>query len=249
MKTVGHSVILVPSLWRVLPIIPSSSTDMPSLITVALNKEKAFLGKKTVHTKSPSSSPPLSLDITSALSDYLSFPPSFTHLSSKAFTQLLINSFVNRLLLSWQTIDITVKDCSGINPHNAPLHPHDAWTTNTLSIQSPSHRTIRNTTLQRPRIYHWTPFPTPTLLHRMTHMRERLDRNRNPANQRQVSPSRLIHSLTLNNHIPNPAKRHVDRSSSKRRCCNRFQFRHVYSSSSPHTPSLRMTSWEPHSWQ
>ena len=75
--TVAHSRILVPSLWRVLSITLSSQTDMPSLTTVTLDKEKAFLGKKTVHTKSPSSSPPLSLDITSALSDYLSFPPSF----------------------------------------------------------------------------------------------------------------------------------------------------------------------------
>ena len=73
---------------------------MPSLTTVALDKEKAFLCKKTVHTKSPSSSPPLSLDISPALSDYLSFPPSFTHLSSKPFTQLLINPFTNRLLHS-----------------------------------------------------------------------------------------------------------------------------------------------------
>ena len=56
---------------------------MPSLITVTLSKAHAFNYKKTVHTKSPSSSsPPLSLDITPALSDYLSFPPFFTHLSS-----------------------------------------------------------------------------------------------------------------------------------------------------------------------
>ena len=79
--TVAHSPILAPLLWRVLPIIPSSQTDMPALTTVALDKEKAFLYKKTVHTKSPSSSPPLSLDISPALSDYLSFPPSFTHTS------------------------------------------------------------------------------------------------------------------------------------------------------------------------
>ena len=99
---------------------------MPSLTTVTLDTEKAFLCKITVHTKSPSSSPPSFLDITPALSSYLSFPPSFTHLSSKPFTQLLINPFVHRLLHSWQTKGITVKDCSGMDPHNAPLHPHDA---------------------------------------------------------------------------------------------------------------------------
>ena len=73
---------------------------MPSLTTVTLSEYYSFKYKKTVHTNSSSSSPPLSLDITPALSDYLSFPPSFTHLSSKPFTQLLINPFGNRLLLS-----------------------------------------------------------------------------------------------------------------------------------------------------
>ena len=73
---------------------------MPSLTTVTLDKEKAFKEKETVHTKSSPSSSPSSLDIPPALSDYLSFPPSFTHLSSKPFTQLLINPFGNRLLHS-----------------------------------------------------------------------------------------------------------------------------------------------------
>ena len=100
MKAVGHSVILVSSLWRVFSFTLSSQTDMPSLTTVTLDKEMAFLCKKTVHTKSPSSPPPLSLDIPPALSAYLSFPLSFTHLSSKPFTQLLINPFVTRLLHS-----------------------------------------------------------------------------------------------------------------------------------------------------
>ena len=93
---------------------------MPSLTTVTLSKAHAFNYKKTVHTKSPSSSsPPLSLDITPALSDYLSFPPFFTHLSSTP-DHALLTAF------STHGKDITVKDCSGINPHNAPLHPHDA---------------------------------------------------------------------------------------------------------------------------
>ena len=73
---------------------------MPSLTTVTLNKARAFLCKETVHTKSVSPSSPLSLDISPALSSYLSFPPSFIHTSSKPFTQLLINPFTNRLLHS-----------------------------------------------------------------------------------------------------------------------------------------------------
>ena len=97
---------------------------MPSLTTVALNKEYTFNYKETVKTKSsPSSSSPSSLDIPSALSSYLSFPPYFTHLFSKPFTLLLILPFVHRLLHSWQTTDITVKDCSGMDPYNTPLHP------------------------------------------------------------------------------------------------------------------------------
>ena len=167
---------------------------MPSLTTVALNKEYTFNYKETVHTKSPSSPPPLSLDISPALSSYLSFLPSFTHLSSKPFTQFLINPFVHRLLHSWQRHHYEGLLWDG--SRNTPLHPHDAWTTNTSSKQSHSHSTIRNTTLQRPHIYHWTPFPTSTLLHRMTHMRERLERNRNLANQRQVSST---HSLWVRN--------------------------------------------------
>ena len=93
---------------------------MPSLTTVALNKEYTFNYKETVKTKSSPSSSPLSLDISPALSDYLSFPPSFTHTSlpllimlCKPPSPLMANK------------DITVKDCSGINPRNAPLHPHD----------------------------------------------------------------------------------------------------------------------------
>ena len=55
---------------------------MPSLDDVALNQRVAFKEKKTVHTNSSSSSSASFIDITPALSDYLSFPPFFTHLSS-----------------------------------------------------------------------------------------------------------------------------------------------------------------------
>ena len=68
-----HSVMLVPSLWRVCLITLPSLTDMPSLETVGLVKEHAFKQKKAVHSKSSSSSAPSLLDITPALSDYLSF--------------------------------------------------------------------------------------------------------------------------------------------------------------------------------
>ena len=77
-----HSSMLIPSFWRVFPITLSSQTDMPSLNVVSLKKASAFQCKKTVHTKSPSPSPPSFLDITPALQQYLQFIVSFTHISS-----------------------------------------------------------------------------------------------------------------------------------------------------------------------
>ena len=74
-----HSSVLVPSLWRVSLITPSSPTDMPSLTTVTLDRERAFKEKKTLHTKSSSSSSSSFLDITPALQYYLQFIVSFTH--------------------------------------------------------------------------------------------------------------------------------------------------------------------------
>ena len=76
--TVAHSVILVPSLWRVYLFVLSSQTDMPSLTTVTLYKEWAFYKKKSVQTKSSFSSSPSVLDITPALQYYLQFIVSFT---------------------------------------------------------------------------------------------------------------------------------------------------------------------------
>ena len=49
---------------------------MPSLTTVALDIEKAFLCKKTVYTKSSSFSTPSFLDITPALESVLNAPKS-----------------------------------------------------------------------------------------------------------------------------------------------------------------------------
>ena len=58
-------------------IILSSQTDMPSLTAVTLEKEYAFIEKKTVLTKSLISSSPSLLDITPALQEYLQFIVSF----------------------------------------------------------------------------------------------------------------------------------------------------------------------------
>ena len=90
MTVVVHSTILVSSLWRVCPITLSSPTDMPSLTTVTL--PHAFKRRKTVHTKSPSSSSPSFLDITPALQHYLSFPLSFTHDSASILSKRLIHT-------------------------------------------------------------------------------------------------------------------------------------------------------------
>ena len=89
-QTVLHSFILVPSRWRVLPSTLPSQTDMPSLTTVTLNKENAFDYKKTVHTKSLSSSSPSFLDITPALQQYLSFPLTSTHDSPSILSKRVI---------------------------------------------------------------------------------------------------------------------------------------------------------------
>ena len=93
---VAHSTILVPSLWRVFAITLSSPTDMPSLTTVTLDKKYVFNNKKTVHTKSPSSSSPSSLDITPALQQYLSFPLSSTNRSSCHFSALSPSTPIRR---------------------------------------------------------------------------------------------------------------------------------------------------------
>ena len=69
-----HSAILVPSLWRVFPIIPSSQTDMPLLTTITLNKECAFSEMETVHVKSSFPSSPSFLDITPELLSILYTP-------------------------------------------------------------------------------------------------------------------------------------------------------------------------------
>ena len=87
-----HSAILVPSLWRVLPITLSSQTDMPSLSTVTLDKIWAFYYKKTIHTKSISPSSPSFLDITPALQQYLSFPLSSTHDSPSILSKRVIHT-------------------------------------------------------------------------------------------------------------------------------------------------------------
>ena len=90
MKTVGHSAIFIPSLWRVLPITLSSPTDLPSLTNVTLKRFNTGWRKITVHTKSLSSSSPSFLDITPALQRYIRFPLSFTHNRAIPFTSFTI---------------------------------------------------------------------------------------------------------------------------------------------------------------
>ncbi len=104
---VGYSAILESSLWRVLPFTLSSQTDMPSLTTVTLNKEWVFRHKKTVHTKSSSSSSSSFLDITPALQQYLSSPLSFTH-SSSPLLQTKWNPYADRQLISFQQTTLTI---------------------------------------------------------------------------------------------------------------------------------------------
>ena len=87
--TVLHSAILVSSLWRVFPITLSSPTDIPSLTTITL--PYAFKRRKTIHTKSSSSSSPSFLDITPALQQYLKYPLSFTHDSPSILSKRIIH--------------------------------------------------------------------------------------------------------------------------------------------------------------
>ena len=69
---------------------------MPSLTTVTLNEYYAFKERITLHTKSPSSSSPSSLDITPALQQYLSFPLSSTNRSSCHFSALSPSTPIRR---------------------------------------------------------------------------------------------------------------------------------------------------------
>ena len=82
MKGVKHSKIPVTSHWRVLPITLTSQTGMPSLTTVTLVTAYAFYRKKTIHTKSSSSSSPSFLDISPALQSYFGFIVSSTRNST-----------------------------------------------------------------------------------------------------------------------------------------------------------------------
>ena len=89
-KTALHSVILVPSLWRVFPLPITSQIVIPSLTIVVLDKERAFKYRKTIHAKSTSSPSFSFLDITSALQQYLQFIVSSTRNSSPHYSQFLL---------------------------------------------------------------------------------------------------------------------------------------------------------------
>ena len=125
--------------------------------------------------------------------------------------------------------DITMKDCSGIDTHNTSS---STWRMNNKHLFKTIPLSSNHQEHNPPKTPHLPLNPLPHLhsssqngSHAWTPWQE----------SKPCEPTAsLIHSLTLNNHIPNPAKRHVDRSSPKRRCWNRFQLRHVYSSSPTH---------------
>ena len=79
---------------------------MPSLTIVTLNEYYAFKYKKTVHTKSPSSSSPSFLDITPAIQQYLKYPLSFTH--SPLLHYHKYNPYADRQLISFQQTTLTI---------------------------------------------------------------------------------------------------------------------------------------------
>ena len=149
-----HSVILVPSLWRVFPITPSSQTDMPSLTIVTLDKEHAFKEKKTVHTKSFSSSSSSFLDITPALQEYLSSPLSFNHhyphihihsLSHKDETHFTSTSTTNTNTTTTSPIEDptsgekdTPQPAGRARSRNCPLHTQMTPNADYLRISTPS---------------------------------------------------------------------------------------------------------------
>ena len=136
--TVLHSSILVSSLWRVFPITLSSQTDMPSLTTVTLNKENAFDYKKTVHTKSLSSSSPSFLDITPALQQYLSSPLSFTHDSPSILSKRTIHTSQPSLSSYHTDPQFPIEECVRMC-HSIISHPLAAFPSTTLQITQHSH--------------------------------------------------------------------------------------------------------------
>ena len=179
MNAVLHSSVLVSSLWRVFPISLSSQTDMPSLTTVALNKYVAFHYKKTVHTKSPSPSPPSFLDITPALQQYLQFIVSFTHISSSnphpCSYQLQSQQHHHNHIHISPTLHIHLPR-SSITHHKQPsilATPQSHHTTHASKPQStPSPKNIPIFTLHqaqnRPHICHFPFEPLPSWKHPST---------------------------------------------------------------------------------
>ena len=177
--TVIHSTILVSSLWRVLPIILSSLVDIPSLITVRLNKKGTFKEKKPVHTRSSSSSTPSFLDITPALQQYLQFIVSFTHISSSnphpCSYQLQSQQHHHNHIHISPTLHIHLPR-SSITHHKQPsilATPQSHHTTHASKPQStPSPKNIPIFTLHqaqnRPHICHFPFEPLPSWKHPST---------------------------------------------------------------------------------
>ena len=131
--TVLHSSILVSSLWRVFSITLFSQTDMPSLTTVTLNKENAFKEKKTVHTKSSSSSSPSFLDITPALQQYVKYPLSFTHDSPSILSIRVIHTSQPSLSSHHTDPQFPIEECVRMS-HSITSHILVPFPSTTLQI-------------------------------------------------------------------------------------------------------------------
>ena len=111
---------------------------MPSLTTVTLTKGWAFSEKKTVHTKSSSSSSPSFLDITPALSDYLSFPLSFTHDSPSILSKRIIHPSYPSLSSHQTHPQFPIEECVRMC-HSITSLPLDPFPSTALQITQHSH--------------------------------------------------------------------------------------------------------------
>ena len=101
--TVAHSAILVPSLWRVLPIILSSQTDMPSLTTVTL--PHAFECRNQLSYKSNHNQRGLWIDIGEFI-NHPSIPKPNPHANVHSLDELMAMS---------QSVEVMIVDNNACN--------------------------------------------------------------------------------------------------------------------------------------
>ena len=154
---------------------------MPSLTTVTLNEEYVFRCKRIVLAKSSISSSPSFLDITPALSYYLSFPLSFTHFSSIPST-LRIAAFFHYahhipFLFSLHRLHIIKKRFISLNHH---LHSNtailnDIILLSILFIPNPSpHPPNRPSPIQQ---MSFSPYPSPNTMSNQSTPPEKKNKN------------------------------------------------------------------------